>query len=786
MTTPLPLAIEVNSLRRVYQSAQQEVVALKDVTLQVPVGRFIAVKGKSGSGKTTLLNCLGGLDQPTAGTIHILGEAIHDFSEDDLTSWRQKEIGFVFQSFGLLPTLSSYENVELMLRIAGMPRSERRARAREVLTLVGLDQWMDHRPYEMSGGQQQRLAVARAIANRPKLVLADEATGGLDTATSETILSLMQKIVREEGVTILLATHDSLVDDFVDEVLHLSDGRIVERDVKRPETETQPPFEGTPASEAGRGRVTVTKQAPSPKKRSTNAALTSEDWLWAGLMTLIALLFYGRTLAPDLLYSDSGEFQVLAQTLGLAHPTGYPVYILLTKLLTYIPIGTLAWRVNLFSALAAAATISGIYLLCRQVTANRLAAILASLALLISYSMWSQAIIAEVYTVGTLFWVVITTLLWRWSEAPGQRVLLLAVAAGLTALCLGIHIFTVLIAPAAIVFVIMVLRGRGLDLRRPLAFAAAGTAVGLILFLGAFFIIDNVNSVTSFNAVTMIPSQEAFGLSSADFRTFWQRLFLSLTAPQWQDAMFPGGPIYLIQQIGIFIARFLGLEFSILFGIGFLWGGRLLWRQDRIKASFLLIALAVNLFVILNYNPGDKHIFFLPSYLAMTIAASLGLDRILTWFTSRFRLSANIATIVFVILVGQHLWLFRGAALAQGTASFVSETYPYPKDDLSEPRQVATAWVENTPENALLVLEWRALYTTYYIAQVEMDRSDIEILEALPHGTDGVLPNTLVDMVAEALASDRPVFSQNRYAPLPAEFQLTWDPDVNLFRVKSR
>ena len=240
MSTSTPPAIEVIGLRRVYRAAQQEVVALEDINLAVPAGRFVAVKGKSGSGKTTLLNCLGGLDQPTAGTIRIQGREIQQFSEAQLTDWRRQEIGFVFQSFGLLPTLSAYENVELMLRIAGAPRRERRRRALDALHLVELSKWLDHRPYEMSGGQQQRLALARALANHPRLILADEATGELDSATTETILGLLRKIVDEEGVTILLATHDSLIDDYVDEILHLSDGRIVERDIKVPLPDTAP------------------------------------------------------------------------------------------------------------------------------------------------------------------------------------------------------------------------------------------------------------------------------------------------------------------------------------------------------------------------------------------------------------------------------------------------------------------------------------------------------------------------------------------------------------------
>jgi ABC-type lipoprotein export system ATPase subunit len=220
-------AIKATNLRRVYQSAGREVVALKDLNLDIPVGRFIAAKGKSGSGKTTLLNCLGGLDTPTSGEILIHGKSIEKMGEKERTDWRQKEVGFIFQAFGLLPTLSAYENIELMLRIAGFPRSERKNRALEVIGLVGLEKWANHRPFEMSGGQQQRVAVARAIANRPNLILADEATGELDTQTSHEILTLLQNIVKNENVTILLATHDDLVDEYVDKVLSLSDGKLI-------------------------------------------------------------------------------------------------------------------------------------------------------------------------------------------------------------------------------------------------------------------------------------------------------------------------------------------------------------------------------------------------------------------------------------------------------------------------------------------------------------------------------------------------------------------------------
>lgn len=221
-------AIEVQNLERTYGSGETAVHALRGIELNIPSGHYVALKGRSGSGKTTLLNCLGGLDQPTVGQVYIYGRSLAGLSDKELTNWRRHEIGFIFQSFGLIPTLSAFENVELMLRIAKMPRKERADRAMYCLDLVGLSKWATHRPYEMSGGQQQRVAVARAIANQPRLILADEPTGELDTDTAQEVLTIFRQIIKEEDMTMLMATHDNLVDSYVDQVLHLQDGQIAE------------------------------------------------------------------------------------------------------------------------------------------------------------------------------------------------------------------------------------------------------------------------------------------------------------------------------------------------------------------------------------------------------------------------------------------------------------------------------------------------------------------------------------------------------------------------------
>ncbi len=215
-------------LVRTYQLGAEPVHALRGVNLEIKRGQFVTLKGRSGSGKTTLLNVISGLDTPTSGTVDLLGHDLSRASEKELLELRRRHIGFVFQSFALIPTFSAFENVDLMLRIGGFDRRERSRRVREVLELVGLMKWAGHRPYELSGGQQQRVAIARALANQPEMVIADEPTGELDSVTGRQILELFREIVDSEGVTLVMATHDPTVEDYADFIYELVDGRIQE------------------------------------------------------------------------------------------------------------------------------------------------------------------------------------------------------------------------------------------------------------------------------------------------------------------------------------------------------------------------------------------------------------------------------------------------------------------------------------------------------------------------------------------------------------------------------
>jgi ABC-type lipoprotein export system ATPase subunit len=197
------------------------------VDFVLPRGKLVALMGPSGSGKTTLLNIVGGLDRPDSGTVFFDGQPLNALSARQLTKLRRHRVGFVFQSFALLPTYSAYENVELLLRITGAPRRERDRRTRESLHMVGLSRWIDHRPDEMSGGQQQRVAIARALATRPDLILADEPTGELDTTTGRQVFALLRRVVEAEGIAVLLATHDELVREYADQIHRLRDGVVL-------------------------------------------------------------------------------------------------------------------------------------------------------------------------------------------------------------------------------------------------------------------------------------------------------------------------------------------------------------------------------------------------------------------------------------------------------------------------------------------------------------------------------------------------------------------------------
>ncbi len=222
--------ISVDQLSKIYVMGTQKVAALKSITLDIHKNEYVALMGPSGSGKSTLMNLLGCLDTPTDGTYHLNGTNVSTMLDNDLAEVRNKEIGFVFQTFNLLPRLSSLENVALPLVYAGMSAKERLQKAEFALEQVSLADRMDHRPNELSGGQRQRVAIARALVNNPAIILADEPTGNLDTKTSIEIMGIMEKI-HDNGNTIILVTHEEDIAEYAHRIVRLRDG-LVESDIR--------------------------------------------------------------------------------------------------------------------------------------------------------------------------------------------------------------------------------------------------------------------------------------------------------------------------------------------------------------------------------------------------------------------------------------------------------------------------------------------------------------------------------------------------------------------------
>jgi putative ABC transport system ATP-binding protein len=218
--------VEVRDVTRTYGTGAAAAHALRGVTFSVGEGRLVALRGRSGSGKTTLLNIVGGLDSPDSGSVRVAGQDVTAMGERERMRLRRETVAYIFQSFGLLPVLSAAENVGVPLRIAGVPPREREQRVALMLSIVGLTGHARQRPGELSGGQQQRVAIARALASRPALLLADEPTGQLDAETGKQIMRLLRAVVRSEGVTVLVATHDPALIDLADELLSLEDGKV--------------------------------------------------------------------------------------------------------------------------------------------------------------------------------------------------------------------------------------------------------------------------------------------------------------------------------------------------------------------------------------------------------------------------------------------------------------------------------------------------------------------------------------------------------------------------------
>jgi putative ABC transport system ATP-binding protein len=221
------VVVKIENLEKVYHLGEISVHALRGVNMTLNRGEFVVVMGPSGSGKTTLLNIIGTFDKPTRGKVYVDGQDLTILSEKELTKIRRHKIGFIFQFYNLIPVLTAFENIELPMLISGIPKRERQQRTKQLLQTVGLSDRMEHRPDELSGGEQQRVAIARSLANKPSLILADEPTGDLDTKTGSEVVRVLHDAAKQENVTVVVVTHDPIVGEKADRIIEMRDGRIL-------------------------------------------------------------------------------------------------------------------------------------------------------------------------------------------------------------------------------------------------------------------------------------------------------------------------------------------------------------------------------------------------------------------------------------------------------------------------------------------------------------------------------------------------------------------------------
>ena len=503
---------------------------------------------------------------------------------------------------------------------------------------------------------------------------------------------------------------------------------------------------------------------------------------------VVALACYMRTLAPDILFGDSAEYQTLGYTLGIAHSTGYPTYLLLAKLLTFIPLGTVAWRVNLLSALCGAGALVGLYFLIRQLTSGRAGAVLGCLALGTTYTLWSQSSIAETYSPAALCIVGIMLCLWHWQGDPLKRNLSLAAACLLVGI--GIHAMVELTPPAIVVFVIWtlagrpkeVLEGRRLPFRhwlRSFLFAMGGVLCGAAIFLVAFWAMDLHNPATSFIQTTLIPSRSLWGATSADLATYWQRLYATVVSLQWRGALYSGDPNYMISELSSYLMWTLGIDFNFLVVILSLLGLWVILRRNPHWGAFMLVTGLVLLFIVVNYKVTGKHVYYLATYILMAVAAGAALQFLLNSLRRRFLVKARprlnaalypLAVILLGLLITLPVWGARFQSLKEGRLTFYEDTYTYPRD-LTEPRRVAELTLQAAPDNAVILMGWQALFSTAYLANVEKGRTNILFREASPYPSDGNLPDTLVDEVNAFLKEGRPVYVDSNYKNIRDHFR---------------
>jgi len=512
--------------------------------------------------------------------------------------------------------------------------------------------------------------------------------------------------------------------------------------------------------------VAISRNRPASEAgRPCGPFLTRADVLTALVIGGLSLALYVRTLAPGLLPGDSGEFQTLAYLLGDTHPTGYPVYLLLAKPLTWLPLGDVAYRVNLFSAVTAALTVGGVYLAGKLLTGHPGPALVGALVLAISPTFWSQALIAEVYTPGAAFLVAVLLPLLSWDSGRRPRALFAAGVAG--GLSLGVHLTVSLLAPAVLLFLVLG-RRRGEQVWRP---ALLGALAGVALALLAFLIVDWHAPPANYFDSIVLPSRSAWGLTTADLDSPLERLLFGLSARQFRPFMF-ANPAEVMPRLAREYWDHLPEEIAPLaLGLAGLGAIGLLVRRPHL-ALLLLAALAIQWLYTFNYDIWDLYVFHIPGYILLALLAGAGAGWLLEgWLVlarnprGRWAAGSLLTMVLLALAVWPTLAPHWDSVLAGGPPSFGLDEYPVDEFSLEMLHPLVTATVLDLPENSVVFTDWDMVYPLYYAAHIEQGRTDLTFIETFPRDDVEGLAGSVVEYVGAQLPH-RPVFFSERLSEL--------------------
>ena len=527
---------------------------------------------------------------------------------------------------------------------------------------------------------------------------------------------------------------------------------------------------------------------PNSSKSNTKQAVGSvtigwQDWVLALLAGGMALLIYVRTLTPGLLAGDGGEFQALAYLWGHSHPTGYPVYLTLAHLFTFLPTGGLAYRVNLFSAVMAALAVAGVAINGRLLTRYRLIPFVGALAMAVSTTFWSQAVIAEVYTAGAAFMVwIIAALLW-WRIHDSQRALFIAGLLG--GLSVGIHMSVVLLAPAVLVYLLLPKRKTG-DWRVEIRYLVSnlkspilGALVGLAITISLFLLMDWHNPTASYFTSVINPSRSAWGLAANQIDGAFERLFWGWQARQFQTFMWETN--IFSQQAADYWGN-LPSEFPWLFIILAFVGTVTLIVKQWQTAVFLLLSLVIQLLYFFNYAIWDLYVFFIPSYLLITLLAIAGMGGVVDGAVAVLgklaseqpkRVAQYAIEFCLAVLILFAVWpTFQPQVeyIAAGENPFEFDEYPVYNEFVGV---LATAVTTELPENAILFTDWDMLYPYYFAATLQQGRDDLMFIETYPADDQDGVADSVIDFVSENMVSHPIYFSERPNELADAGFNLT-------------